>query len=63
MDYTEISTEDLAKAITLLVRPEQLSDRGVMIAVLRALEISPKDVRDVVECGEPAFEGAHISLV
>ena len=63
MDYTEFSNQDLAKAISLIVRPEQLSDRAVMIAVLRALEISPKDVREAVEFGEPAFEGAHISLV
>ena len=60
MNYTEISNDELAKAIALLVRPDWLSDRAVMIAILRALKITPQKVRKQLEKGVPAHKGPYI---
>lgn len=57
MDYTEFSNEELAEAVRLLVRPEWLGDRAVMIGILRALEITPERVREQLKSGKPDHNG------
>jgi len=55
-DYTEFSNEDLAQAVRLLVRPEWISDRAVMIAILRALDFTPEVVRKQLASGKPLHD-------
>ena len=57
MKYENFTTEQLARAIELLVAPEDLSTNEVMVAILKALSYTPEEVSAQLESGEKLDDG------
>lgn len=62
MDYSQFTDEELAQAIGLLVRPEWLRERAVMIAILAALDYTPECVKEQLDDGKPLHDGQLLEL-
>lgn len=52
---------ELARAIELMVSPEELRSRQIMIAILKAADFTAREVKDQIFCGETLFEGPSVS--
>ena len=61
-DYTEFSNEELAQAVRLLVRPDLLGDRAVLIGILRALDYTPDIVREHLRQNKPNHDGPPLAI-
>jgi hypothetical protein len=60
--FEELSTDELKQGVELLVRPEELSERDVLIAILKTLEFTPGDVKHQIEEGEVLHAGTRLML-
>lgn len=60
--FEELSNDELKQGVELLVRPEELSEREVLIAILKTLEFTPGDVKHQIEEGEVLHAGARLIL-
>ena len=61
MDYNKFSDDELARAIELMVAPDELMSRQIMTAILAAAEYTPQEVEEQLESGEPLNDGPHLS--
>lgn len=57
-----LTTNELKRGIELLVSPEDLQDRRVLTAILRALEFTPEDVKQQIRLGETLNAGPRIKF-
>ena len=60
--YSKFTTEELVRAVELLVSPDELCERDVLIAILSALELRPQDVVDQLRQGVPLNAGPVLKL-
>ena len=60
MKYEVFTPEQLARAIELLVSPEDLSTNEVMVAILKSLDFTPEEVAAQLESGEQLNEGPSL---
>lgn len=60
-NFELMTNEDLAHAIELMVPPEELKSRQVMIAILKAADLTAQEVREQIITGEKLFEGPAVS--
>lgn len=60
-NFELFSDEELAHAIELMIPPEELRSRSIMIALLKAAEFSAKEVREQICDGEQLFDGPSLS--
>lgn len=61
-DYSKFSDAELMQAVELLVRPEWLRERAVMIAILAALDYTPACVQEQLDEGKPLHDGKLLKL-
>jgi hypothetical protein len=55
--FSNLSINELKRGVELLVAPEDLRDRRVLAAILKALEFSPEDVKTQIKLGEQLNAG------
>jgi hypothetical protein len=55
--FGNLSINELKRGVELLVAPEDLRDRRVLVAILKALEFSPEDVKTQIKLGEQLNAG------
>lgn len=55
--FSNLSINELKRGVELLVAPEDLRDRRVLVAILKALEFSPEDVKTQIKLGEQLNAG------
>ena len=60
-NFEKFTDEELARAIELMVPPQELKSRSVMIAILRAAEYSAHEARNQILEGKPLFDGPSVS--
>ena len=63
LSFESLTDDQLFKGVELLVAPEELSERCVLIAILNALEFRPQDVVDQIEVGTPLNAGTSLRLI
>ena len=56
------SDDELLRAVGLMVRPEWLRERAVMVAILRVLDYNGEDVAEVLAGGQPLHDGPQLAL-
>lgn len=61
-DYSKFSDAELLHAVELLVSPDELCERQVLIAILNALEFQPQDVKEQLREGMPLNAGPVLRL-
>ena len=57
MKYADFTTEQLARAIELMVSPDDLGQPEVMAAILKSLDYSPEEVAAQLKSGEKLDAG------
>lgn len=60
-EWSAFSVNELSRAIELLVLPEWLNDPQVMVAILKACDYRPVDVRHQLKTGEQLNNGPRLS--
>ena len=50
-DFESFTNDELARAIELMVAPEELRSRQIMIAILKAADFTAREVKDQIFCG------------
>ena len=60
-DFDSFTNDELARAIELMVTPEELRSRQIMIAILKAADFTAREVKDQIFCGETLFDGPSVS--
>lgn len=60
-NFELMTDQDLARAIELMVPPEELKSRQVMIAILKAADLTAQEVREQIIVGEKLFDGPSVS--
>ena len=60
-EYKNFTDEELARAIELMVTPEELKSRPLMIAILKAADFTASEVREQITRGEQLFNGQPVS--
>lgn len=60
--FEDLSVEQLKRGVELLVSPDELVERDVLTAILKALEFIPQDVLDQIKTGEPLNAGPMLCL-
>lgn len=60
-NFENLSDAELARGIELLVSPEELRSRPVMLAILKAADFTPEEVADQIAEGVPVFAGPAVS--
>lgn len=58
--FNNLTTNELKRGVELLVAPEDLRDRRVLVAILEALEFSPADVKEQLKLGEALNAGPSL---
>lgn len=61
-DFAQYTNKQLRQALCLLVKPEWLRERAVMVAVLQALDYNSEDVAEVLETKQPLHDGPQLAL-
>jgi hypothetical protein len=61
-DFETLSLSELKKGVELLVSPEELTEREVLTAILKALDFEPQDVIDQIKEGVPLNAGPYLCL-
>lgn len=56
--WESLTDAELAKAVELMVRPDDLTIRGAAIALLETFDITPEDAREQLDSGEYFNNGA-----
>lgn len=51
--FSKFSNAELRHAIELMIAPEDLGERQVMIAILRSMDFTAEEVRDQLDENEP----------
>ena len=62
MKFDELSMDELKRGVELLVSPDELCEREVMIAILSSLGFIPQDVLDQIKEGRPLNAGPVLRL-
>ena len=57
-DWESFTDAELAKAVELMIRPDDLTIRGAALALLKEFDLTPEDVRAQLESGEYFNNGA-----
>ena len=57
-DWESFTDAELAKAVELMIRPDDLTIRGAALALLKTFDLTPEDVRAQLESGEYFNNGA-----
>ena len=60
--YDDLSLSELKQGVELLVSPDELCEREVLVSILKALEFEPQDVKDQIKAGVPLNAGAVLRL-
>lgn len=60
--FEDLSVDELKRGVELLVSPDELLERDVLTAILKALEFIPQDVLDQIKSGEPLNAGPVLCL-
>lgn len=60
MEFTELTADQLRRAIELMVAPEWLNDPAVMIAILKACDFTQEDVSDQLDSGQQLNAGSRL---
>lgn len=58
--FSNLTINELKRGVELLVSPEDLRDRRVLVAILKALEFSPGDVKTQIQLGEALNAGPSL---
>lgn len=58
--FNNLTINELKRGVELLVAPEDLRDRRVLVAILKALEFSPADVKTQIKLGEALNAGPSL---
>lgn len=61
-DFGSLSLAELKRGVELLVSPDELTEREVLTAILKALEFEPQDVIDQIKEGVPLNAGPYLCL-
>lgn len=62
INFDELTDEQLVRGVELLVEPDELKERGVLMAILKALDFQAQDVLEQIKLGEPLNAGPALSL-
>lgn len=62
ISFDNLTLEELKRGVELLVSPEELCEREVLIGILKALEFEPQDVKHQIGTGTPLNAGPVLSL-
>lgn len=60
--FEALSLAELKLGVELLVSPDELCEREVLVGILKALEFEPQDVKSQIEIGIPLNAGPMLSL-
>lgn len=61
-EWESLTDEELRRAAELLVRPEWLRERPVLVAVLETLDFNAQDAKEQLQKSEPLNDGPMLSL-
>ena len=60
--FEDLSVDELKRGVELLVSPDELVEREVLTAILKALDFIPQDILDQIKSGEPLNAGPVLCL-
>ena len=58
--FSKFSNAELRHAIELMIAPEDLGERQVMIAILKAMDFTEQEVADQLADNEYLHSGPHL---
>ena len=62
LSFDELSDEQLIHGVELLVSPDELTERDVLIAILKTLNFGAEEVVEQINEGVPLNSGATLCL-
>ena len=62
LKFEDLSMDELKRGVELLVSPDELCERSVLTAILKALGFMPQDVLDQIKEGQPLNAGPELRI-
>lgn len=62
IEFKNLTDKEILRGVELLVSPEDLTGRDVLISILRALDFNAQDVADQLKDGSPLNAGPVLCL-
>ena len=59
-NFERFTDAELARAIELMITPDDLKSRTLMIAILKAADFSAREVREQIMSNEQLFNGRAV---